>query len=183
LESFGLHCTCAGDIAAGQDALMISDYGDIDAIITNPPYTRDIMHRLITHFQRIAPTWLLLESDWTTTRQAAPFLPCCSDIVAIGRVKWVEDSKHTGKENYAWLGARPSTLIEDASLCTDGRLTWGAAHKLLLQPNAARALRALHHSVRDQKIFFRRSLCRAVKQRNVAVLTWRGKCPKNFGER
>jgi hypothetical protein len=91
LESFGLHCTYAGDIAAGQDALMISDYGDIDAIITNPPYTRDIMHRLITHFQRIAPTWLLLESDWTTTRQAAPFLPCCSDIVAIAPVKWVED--------------------------------------------------------------------------------------------
>jgi hypothetical protein len=26
----------------------------------------------------------------------------CSDIVAIGRVKWTEGSKHTGKDNYAW---------------------------------------------------------------------------------
>ena len=60
------------------------------------------MHGLIAHFQRIAPTWLLLDSDWASTRQAAPFLPHCSDIVAIGRVKWIEGSKHTGKDNYAW---------------------------------------------------------------------------------
>jgi hypothetical protein len=62
------------------------------------------MHRLIEHFQRIAPTWLLLDSDWASTRQAAPFLPCCSDIVTIGRQKWIEGSKHTGKDNYAWYG-------------------------------------------------------------------------------
>jgi hypothetical protein len=61
------------------------------------------MHRLIAHFQRIAPAWLLLESDWASTRQAAPFMPCCSDIVTIGRVKWIEGSKHTGKENFAWF--------------------------------------------------------------------------------
>jgi hypothetical protein len=34
--------------------------------------------------------------------KAAPFLPCCSDIVAIGRVKWIEGSKHTGKDNFGW---------------------------------------------------------------------------------
>jgi hypothetical protein len=102
LESFGLRCVYAGDIRTGQDALTLDHYGAIDAIITNPPYTRDLMHRLIRHFQRIAPTWLLLESDWASTRQAAPFLPSCSDIVAIGRVKWIEDSKHSGKDNHAW---------------------------------------------------------------------------------
>ena len=37
-----------------------------------------------------------------TTRQAAPYLPHCSDIVAIGRVKWIEGSKHTGKDNACW---------------------------------------------------------------------------------
>ena len=46
------------------------------------------MHRLIAHFQHIAPTWLLLESDWVSTLQATPYLPYCSDIVTIGRVKW-----------------------------------------------------------------------------------------------
>src|SRR6266436_4873327 len=98
LEEFGLRCVYAGDIRTGQDALALDQYGAADAIITNPPYTREPMHKLIDHFQRILPTWLLLDSDWASTRQAAPFLPCCSDIVTIGRVKWIEGSKHTGKD-------------------------------------------------------------------------------------
>ena len=102
LEEFGLRCLYAGDIRSGQDALALDDYGEIDVIITNPPWSRDVMHRLIAHFQNIAPTWLLLDADWAHTKQAAPFLPHCSDIVAIGRVKWIEDSKHTGKDNCAW---------------------------------------------------------------------------------
>src|SRR6516225_11015813 len=62
LESFGLRCVYAGDIRTGQDALAVSSYGNVDAIVTNPPYSRELMHRLIAHFQCIAPTWLLLES-------------------------------------------------------------------------------------------------------------------------
>ena len=54
------------------------------------------MHALIAHFRRILPTWLLLELDWASTKQAAPFMPSCSDM------KWIEGSKHTGKDNYAW---------------------------------------------------------------------------------
>jgi hypothetical protein len=103
LESFGLRCVYDGDIRSGQDALALDHYGAADAVITNPPYARELMHRLIAHFQRIAPTWLLLDSDWASTRQAAPFMPCCSDIVAIGRVKWIEGSKYTGKDNHAWF--------------------------------------------------------------------------------
>lgn len=100
LEGIGLRCVYAGDICAGQDALALDQYGAADAIITNP---REVMHRLIDHFQHIAPTWLLLDSDWASTRQAAPFLSSCSDIVAIGRVKWIEGSKYTGKDNHAWF--------------------------------------------------------------------------------
>jgi len=84
LESFGLRCVYAGDIRSGQDALAVEHYGAADVVITNPPYTRELMHRLVVHFQRIAPTWLLLELDWASTRQAAPFMPCCSDIVTVG---------------------------------------------------------------------------------------------------
>ena len=102
LEAISLRCVYSGDIRSGQDALAINSYGKADVIITNPPYTRDLMHRLIAHFQRIAPTWLLLESDWAQTKQASPFMAACTDIVAIGRVKWIEGSKHTGKDNYAW---------------------------------------------------------------------------------
>jgi ligand-binding SRPBCC domain-containing protein len=103
LEFFGLRCIYAGDIASGNDALKLDDYGKVDAIITNPPYTRRAMHKLVEHFQRVAPTWLLLEMDWAVTKQAGPYLRTCSDIVAIGRLKWIPDSKHTGKDNFAWL--------------------------------------------------------------------------------
>jgi hypothetical protein len=51
LESFGLRCGYQGDIRTGQDALAIDSYGAIDAIITNPPYTRDLMHKL-SHISR-----------------------------------------------------------------------------------------------------------------------------------
>jgi hypothetical protein len=103
LEAHGLRCTYAGDIRTGQDALAIDTYGDIDAIVTNPPFTRPVMHALIAHFERIAPTWLLMESDWVSTLQAVPFLPHCSDIVTIGRVKWFPESKHASKDNFAWF--------------------------------------------------------------------------------
>ena len=102
LESFGLRCTYAGDIQNGKDALELDSYGTCDSIITNPPWSREVLHGLVTHFQSIAPTWLLLDADWKQTRQAAPFLPHCSDIVAIGRVKWIEGSKFTGKDNACW---------------------------------------------------------------------------------
>src|SRR6478735_3994456 len=67
LESFGLRCVHSGDIRNGQDALALDNFGAADAIITNPPYTRELMHRLIVHFQNIAPTWLLLDYDWSAT--------------------------------------------------------------------------------------------------------------------
>jgi hypothetical protein len=102
LESHGLRCAYAGDIATGQDALALEQYGNADAIITNPPYTRPLMHALIQHFARILPTWLLLESDWAYTKQAAPFMPCCSDIVSVGRLRWIAGTTMNSYENFAW---------------------------------------------------------------------------------
>jgi hypothetical protein len=37
------------------------------------------------------------------TKQAAPYLPYCRKIVTIGRVKWIEDSLYTGKDDSAWF--------------------------------------------------------------------------------
>jgi hypothetical protein len=102
LESFGLRCVYSGDIRDGQDALERDDYGGADCVITNPPFARPVMHALIEHFQRIAPTWLLIDYDWSATKQAAPFMPHCSDIVILPRLKWFPGSKNTGKDNHAW---------------------------------------------------------------------------------
>lgn len=104
LQRFGLVCAYEGDIEAGYDALeyRFEDEATFDAIITNPPWTREILHPMITRFQSIAPTWLLFDADWIHTRQAVPFIDQCSHIVSVGRVKWIEDSKFTGKDNAAW---------------------------------------------------------------------------------
>ena len=103
LESHGLRCVYQGDIATGQDALALEQYGDAAQIITNPPYTRPLMHALIQHFARILPTWLLLESDWAYTKQAGPFMPCCSDIVSVGRLRWIAGTTMSSMENFAWF--------------------------------------------------------------------------------
>ena len=65
------------------------------------------MHALIAHFQNIAPTWLLIDYDWSATKQAAEYMPHCSDIVILPRLKWIEGSKDTGKDNHAWFKFDP----------------------------------------------------------------------------
>jgi hypothetical protein len=101
LEAAGKVCSAASDIAEGVDALSITECRG-DAFITNPPWLREILHRLIAHLSAIAPTWLLLDADWAHTDQAIPFLRWCRKIVSVGRVKWDPDSPHTGKDNAAW---------------------------------------------------------------------------------
>lgn len=102
LERAGLSCAYRGDISTGQDAMAIRALNGIDAIITNPPWSREILHPMIRHFQRLAPTWLLFDADWAHTKQASPFMAGCSHIVSVGRLIWIEGTKQTGKDNCAW---------------------------------------------------------------------------------
>src|SRR4051812_77323 len=103
LELFGLRCVQSSDIATGQDALALASFGDADAIITNTPYKRKLMHALIMHFMRAAPfVWLLIDYDWAATKQAAPLVRHCTDIVIMPRVKWMTGSKSGGKDNHSW---------------------------------------------------------------------------------
>lgn len=73
-----------------------------DMYITNPPWQRDILHPLIEHLSNLAPTWLLFDADWMHTKQAKPFIPRLQKIVSVGRIKWIPDSKMTGKDNCCW---------------------------------------------------------------------------------
>lgn len=107
-------CTLACDIdpkgqGIVQKSAMFLNERDVvsDLIITNPPWSRDkksgfILHRMIEHFTQLAPTWLLFDSDWMQTVQAAPFMNTLLCGVSIGRVKWIEDSKMSGKDNCQW---------------------------------------------------------------------------------
>lgn len=70
--------------------------------ITNPPWDRPILHAIIDNLRTQAPTWLLIDADWAHTKQASSYLKYCEKIVSVGRVKWIANSKHTGKDNCCW---------------------------------------------------------------------------------
>lgn len=92
-------------VVIGKDALTLTcdDLFGADCIITNPPWTRTILHPLIVHLSSLAPTWLLFDSDWSQTKQSAPYMRLCTDIVAVGRLRWMQGTKHDGKDNASWF--------------------------------------------------------------------------------
>lgn len=85
-----------------RDALIYTPIKEFDCFITNPPWDRGILHPLIDNLASIKPTWLLFDADWMHTKQSSNFMIYCRNIVSIGRVKWIEGSKMTGKDNCCW---------------------------------------------------------------------------------
>lgn len=86
------------------DALTLDfgGYGVMDMCITNPPWDRKFLHPFLDAWINICPTWLLFDADWMHTKQSAVYMTYCSKVVSVGRVKWIEDSKATGKDNCCW---------------------------------------------------------------------------------
>jgi hypothetical protein len=130
LESFGHKCVGAFDIAprgqgiAKRDALSFVSqhhYYQHDMVITNPPWTRPILHELIFHYYWQCPTWMLFDADWYHTKQALPYRPMVRQIVSAGRIKWIEGSTDKSKDNAAWYLLHG---IEDVKLY--GRKKYGA---------------------------------------------------------
>ena len=109
LDQAGHRCVLAYDIFPkgpnirqanalnAERSYLVGDY-----IITNPPWNQKILHPMIEHFSASRPTWLLFDADWMHTKQSAPHMSKCVKIVSVGRVKWIPDSKMTGKDNCAW---------------------------------------------------------------------------------
>lgn len=109
LEKHGHVCVDAFDIEPDCDSVEQADALTVeyrpapsDVCITNPPWGRHVLHPLITKWRLLMPTWFLFDADWMHTKQSAPFMPYCSAIVSVGRVKWIEGSKMTGKDNVSW---------------------------------------------------------------------------------
>ena len=111
LESMGLICSYAGDVEPlregikRRDALTLTkpSGGKVKRIITNPPWDRKILHAMIWRFIDIADeVWLLFDSDWAFTQNAMQFSDVLTDIVAIGRLNWIEGTAYDGKDNCSW---------------------------------------------------------------------------------
>lgn len=86
----------------------VGGYVAADFIISNPPWTRSkesgyLMNSLIDLWASIRPTWLLFDASWANNKTSAIYIEkYCEKIVPIGRVKWIEDSKYSGKDDVCW---------------------------------------------------------------------------------
>jgi len=105
----GFSCGWASDIsepAVGYEldamALTKDHLASIDMIITNPPWSRPLLHGMIEHFSGLCPAWLLFDADWAHTKQSAPFMELCTDILSVGRLIWIPGTTTSGKDNCAW---------------------------------------------------------------------------------
>lgn len=112
LESFGHVCAGAFDIVPRGKHIATADATTEQfpragaCFITNPPWTRSILHPIIVNLSNQLPTWLLFDSDWANNVEAAELLDRCDRIVPVGRVRWLEgdaaDKGHSGMDNCAW---------------------------------------------------------------------------------
>src|SRR5690606_31106209 len=86
------------------DALTITarDVVYADYIITNPPWSRSILHPMIEHFRMLKPTWLLFDADWMHTQQSVDYMRFCRKVVSVGRLIWIEGTNTSGKDNCCW---------------------------------------------------------------------------------
>ena len=75
---------------------------NFNCFITNPPWTREILHPIIENLKRQAPTWLLFDADWMHTKQSKELIKYCQKIVSVGRLKWIPNSPSVGKDNCCW---------------------------------------------------------------------------------
>ncbi len=74
-----------------HDARYTKYRDDGTHFITNPPWTRDVLHPIIDNLRKQKPTWLLLDADWAYTCQAAPYLPL------IGETRWTIRPRSGGR--------------------------------------------------------------------------------------
>lgn len=108
LEKHGHKCVWASDIEPqapginqGDCLLFGGNLPEGEAIITNPPWERSVLHKMIDSFRMKCPTFLLFDSDWAFTSQAVPYLKFCSKIITVGRVSWMENGT-SGMDNVCW---------------------------------------------------------------------------------
>jgi hypothetical protein len=112
LAQYGYKCTSAFGIKPSKrfpreiDAtkMTLRNIGKhADMVITNPPWTREILHEIIMRcVEAKIDAWLLFDADWMHTQQAIPYLKDCRFVASIGRVRWIPDSKMDGKDNCCW---------------------------------------------------------------------------------
>ncbi len=104
-----LNWTVKSDIDPQIDGIVEADafevsLSGVDCVLTNPPWSRSILHKAIVHFsERVQDTWLLFDAAWAFTGQASDLIErYCLEIVPVGRLKWIPGTTMSGKDDCAW---------------------------------------------------------------------------------
>ncbi len=86
-----------------MDAMTLTDkdLNGCDLIITNPPFTRQVLLPMIEHFVSLRPTWLLLPADLMHNIYFSPYVSKAREIISVGRLYWSENEVR-GKQNFCW---------------------------------------------------------------------------------
>ncbi len=120
LVGYGMQCAGAFDIEPGRPGIIAADARTLWVppglqVVTNPPWTRELLHAIIRNLAPQAVTWLLFDADWLFTQQSAPLLQHLHLVVPVGRLRWVEGTRHDAQDSVAWYrfgpNAPPSPVI------------------------------------------------------------------------
>jgi hypothetical protein len=115
-----LACVAAYDVEpqhpfvgkANASLLTDEQLSHADVVITNPPYTKEVLLSIMQHILPKKETWLLLPADMMHNKYMAPFLNQYGwMIISVGRLYW-EPNKVKGKDNYAWYVFKPTAREE-----------------------------------------------------------------------
>ena len=123
LDRAGHVCVASYDLPV--DARTVSYATEPDALfITNLPFRRRFEpNKIIANLSDQRPLWALIYADWLFTSQATPYLSRLRAVAAIGRVKWVPDSPHSGFENSCWCLFGTPQPTAHAAIHFHGRIT------------------------------------------------------------
>ena len=93
--------TVGSSLVLDAKKLTGADLRQAEVIITNPPYQWDMLKPLLDHLPTLKPTWFLLPADYMHNVRMGPYMKCCEQVIAVGRLYW-QPNKVKGVSNFAW---------------------------------------------------------------------------------
>ena len=114
LESrYGWVCTDKFDVEPRAPGVKKADFTKVTLkrlapasaiVVTNPPWTRLLLHALIDRLiEAEAEAYLLVDGNWLFTMQARFYMKHISHVGVIGRVRWIPKSPHLSKDDAIWI--------------------------------------------------------------------------------
>lgn len=102
-----VQCAWAADLQPQAEGIAQADVfsatlGSAQFFISNPPWTRALLHKIILHLSDQGTVFLLFDADWLMTAQAGAFMERCRKVIYIGRLIWIEGTTGGGFSAQAW---------------------------------------------------------------------------------